>query len=78
LAARIYTDKDADVRWLKRKACAVIGFGAQGRAHAFNLRDSGMNAYLFGRWEPVSGVARICCAKLKRIRLKKLAHHCAA
>jgi ketol-acid reductoisomerase len=42
LAARIYTDKDADLRWLKSKTCAVIGFGAQGRAHALNLRDSGI------------------------------------
>jgi ketol-acid reductoisomerase len=42
LAARIYTDKDADLRWLKGKTCAVIGFGAQGRAHALNLRDSGI------------------------------------
>ncbi len=40
MAARIYTDKDADLRWLKGKTCAVIGFGAQGRAHALNLRDS--------------------------------------
>jgi len=40
LAARIYTDKDVDLRWLKGKTCAVIGFGAQGRAHALNLRDS--------------------------------------
>jgi ketol-acid reductoisomerase len=43
LAARIYTDKDADFRWLKGKTCAVIGFGAQGRAQALNLRDSGIN-----------------------------------
>jgi ketol-acid reductoisomerase len=43
LAARIYTDKDADLRWLKGKTCTVIGFGAQGRAHALNLRDSGMD-----------------------------------
>jgi ketol-acid reductoisomerase len=43
LAARIYTDKDANLRWLKGKTCAVIGFGAQGRAHALNLRDSGMD-----------------------------------
>lgn len=42
MAARIYTDKDADLRWLKGKTCAVIGFGAQGRAHALNLRDSGL------------------------------------
>jgi ketol-acid reductoisomerase len=41
LAARIYTDKDVDLRWLKGKTCAVIGFGAQGRAQALNLRDSG-------------------------------------
>jgi ketol-acid reductoisomerase len=42
LAARIYTDKDADLRWLKGKTCSVIGFGAQGRAHALNLKDSGI------------------------------------
>src|SRR5262249_54048657 len=39
----IYIDKDADLHWLKGKTCAVIGFGAQGRAHALNLRDSGIN-----------------------------------
>ncbi len=44
MAARIYTDKDADLRWLKGKTCAVIGFGAQGRAHALNLRDSEISA----------------------------------
>jgi len=43
LAARIYTDKHADLRWLKGKTCAVIGFGAQGRAHALNLKDSGIS-----------------------------------
>ncbi len=43
MAARIYTDKDATLRWLKGKTCAVIGFGAQGRAHALNLKDSGIN-----------------------------------
>ena len=42
MAARIYRDKDVDLAWLKRKTCAVIGFGAQGHAHALNLRDSGM------------------------------------
>src|SRR5204863_4267001 len=42
LAARIYTDKDVDLRWLKGKTCAVIGFGSQGRAQALNLRDSGI------------------------------------
>jgi ketol-acid reductoisomerase len=42
MAARIYTDKDVDLRRLKRKNCAVIGFGAQGCAHALNLKDSGV------------------------------------
>jgi ketol-acid reductoisomerase len=41
LAGRVYTDNDVDLNWLKGKTCTVIGFGAQGRAHALNLRDSG-------------------------------------
>src|SRR5213595_4026587 len=43
MAVRIYRDKDVNFVWLKRKTCAVIGFGAQGRAHALNLRDSGIS-----------------------------------
>jgi len=43
MPARIYTDRDADLAWLKRKTCVVIGFGAQGRAQALNLRDSGLD-----------------------------------
>ena len=42
MAARIYTDKDADLALLHGRMCAVIGFGAQGRAHALNLKDSGL------------------------------------
>jgi ketol-acid reductoisomerase len=40
MPARIYRDKDVDLRWLHGKTCAVIGFGSQGRAQALNLRDS--------------------------------------
>jgi ketol-acid reductoisomerase len=43
MPGRIYRDKDADVRWLQGKRCAVIGFGSQGRAQALNLRDSGQD-----------------------------------
>jgi len=46
LAARIYIDKDVDLRWLKGKTCAVIGFGAQGRAHALNLKGSGITVII--------------------------------
>lgn len=42
MAARIYSDQDADLKVLRGKTCAVIGYGAQGRAHALNLRDSGL------------------------------------
>ena len=43
MPAKIYTDKDADLKPLQAKTCAVIGFGSQGHAHALNLKDSGMN-----------------------------------
>jgi ketol-acid reductoisomerase len=39
---RIYTDKDADLKNLQGKTCAVLGFGSQGHAHALNLKDSGV------------------------------------
>ena len=37
----VYYDKDADLGRLKDKKIAVIGYGAQGYAHANNLKDSG-------------------------------------
>lgn len=42
MSARIFTDKDVPLGPLLDKVCAVIGYGAQGRAHALNLRDSGI------------------------------------
>src|SRR6201991_4153622 len=46
MPAKIYTDKDADLKALKGKTCAVIGFGSQGHAHALNLRDSGVKVII--------------------------------
>jgi ketol-acid reductoisomerase len=46
MAAKIYTDKDADLKVLKGKTCAVIGFGSQGHAHALNLKDSGVKVII--------------------------------
>jgi len=37
---KIYYDKDVKVDALKGKTVAIIGYGAQGRAQALNLRDS--------------------------------------
>lgn len=41
MPAKIYTDKDADLKNLKGKTLAVLGFGSQGHAHALNLKESG-------------------------------------
>ena len=42
MSARIFTDKDVELGPLLNKTCAIIGYGAQGRAHALNLRDTGI------------------------------------
>ena len=41
--AKIYYDKDADLKLIKKKTIAIIGYGSQGHAHARNLHDSGIN-----------------------------------
>jgi len=40
--AKIYYDKDADLKLIKDKTIAIIGYGSQGHAHARNLHDSGI------------------------------------
>ena len=39
----IYYDKDCDLSIIKGKKVAVLGYGSQGRAHALNLNDSGVD-----------------------------------
>ncbi|MCA9482828.1 MAG: ketol-acid reductoisomerase [Nitrospina sp.] len=39
---KVYYDKDADIKILKKKTIAIIGYGSQGHAHARNLHDSGL------------------------------------
>ena len=38
----IYYDKDCDLSIIKNKKVAILGYGSQGRAHALNLKDSGV------------------------------------
>lgn len=40
---KIYAEHDVDESRLAGRRIAVLGFGSQGRAHALNLRDSGLN-----------------------------------
>jgi ketol-acid reductoisomerase len=41
--AKMYFDKDADIKVLKGKTIAILGYGSQGHAHALNLKDSKLN-----------------------------------
>ncbi|MBI4598133.1 MAG: ketol-acid reductoisomerase [Candidatus Omnitrophica bacterium] len=65
--AKMYYEKDADVKALKGKTVAIIGYGIQGRGQALNLRDSGVKVIVAQRpggpnfdlakhdgWTPVS------------------------
>ncbi|BCZ19299.1 Ketol-acid reductoisomerase IlvC [Helicobacter sp. NHP19-012] len=38
----IYTDQDGNLETLLHQRVAILGYGAHGRAHALNLRDSGV------------------------------------
>jgi ketol-acid reductoisomerase len=40
---RVFYDRDADLKHLRGKKVAVLGYGSQGHAHANNLRDSGVD-----------------------------------
>jgi len=46
---KIYYDKDADLKELKGKKIAIIGYGSQGHAQAQNLRDSGLEVVVSQR-----------------------------
>lgn len=41
MPAKVYTEKEADLKNLEGKTLAVVGYGSQGHAHALNLKDSG-------------------------------------
>ncbi len=43
MPAKMYYENDARTDALKNKRVAVLGYGAQGRAHALNMKDSGLD-----------------------------------
>jgi len=55
---KVFYDKDCDLKLIKSKKVAVIGYGSQGHAHAQNLNDSGVKVVVGVRkggasWEKV-------------------------
>lgn len=47
--AKIYYDKDADLKLLRGKKVAIVGYGIQGRGQGLNLRDSGVEVLIAQR-----------------------------
>jgi ketol-acid reductoisomerase len=41
--AKMYFEKDAELKAIKNKTVAILGYGSQGHAHALNLKDSKIN-----------------------------------
>ncbi|KPL02681.1 MAG: hypothetical protein AMJ90_05160 [candidate division Zixibacteria bacterium SM23_73_2] len=41
-----FKEKDADLKYLKGKTIAVIGYGSQGKAQALNLKDKGLDVII--------------------------------
>tara|TARA_R110002049_G_scaffold135900_1_gene295520 strand:+ start:376 stop:1392 length:1017 start_codon:yes stop_codon:yes gene_type:complete len=46
---QVYYDKDCDLKLIKGKTVAIIGYGSQGHAHAQNLNDSGVKVIVGAR-----------------------------
>ncbi|MCL4184862.1 MAG: ketol-acid reductoisomerase [Burkholderiaceae bacterium] len=46
---KVYYDKDCDLKLIKGKKVAIIGYGSQGHAHAQNLNDSGVKVVVGAR-----------------------------
>ena len=43
MTANVYYEQDADLTVFQGRRLAVLGYGSQGRAHALNLHDSGLD-----------------------------------
>lgn len=57
MALKLYYDPDTDPDLIKARRIAVLGFGAQGRAQAQNLKDSGVAVTVGLRADSVSRAA---------------------
>jgi len=65
---KVFYDKDTDLKLIKGKKVAIIGYGSQGHAHALNLKDSGVNVTVGVRvGGPSDGKARAAGLKVASV-----------
>ena len=62
---RVYYDQDADIKLIKSKKVAIVGYGSQGHAHALNLRDSGVKDVAVALRKSSSSAKKAKAEKLK-------------
>ena len=62
---RVYYDQDADIKLIKSKKVAIVGYGSQGHAHALNLRDSGVKNVAVALRKSSSSAKKAKAEKLK-------------
>ncbi len=66
---KVFYDKDCDLKLIKGKKVAIIGYGSQGHAHALNLNDSGIKVTVGARkggpsWDKVKK-AKLIAAEVR-------------
>ena len=65
---KVFYDKDTDLKLIKSKKVAIIGYGSQGHAHALNLKDSGVDVTVGVRvGGPSDGKARATGLKVAAV-----------
>ena len=65
---KVFYDKDTDLKRIKSKKVAIIGYGSQGHAHALNLKDSGVDVTVGVRvGGPSDGKARAAGLKVASV-----------
>ncbi|BEG56653.1 Ketol-acid reductoisomerase IlvC [Helicobacter sp. NHP21005] len=72
----IYTDQDGNLETLLSQKVAILGYGAHGRAHALNLRDSGV-AVQIGLYDGSPSIAIAKKDGFEVYTLKKCVQECA-
>ena len=73
---RVFYEGDADAALIRAKRVAVIGYGAQGHAHALNLRDSGVRDVVVALHDGAASAERARAAGFRVVRVAEAARAC--